>query len=213
MNLAVVEQATDRLVARGERLLHCHRFAATDAAHCARLARWAELPTQGQVVDLGCGTGELVRHWAPHHPDLTWVLVNISAAQLAHAPAIGRQQVADMRAVPEPDGSCVAALCTFAIGHVPAEDVYTEMARLVQPGGVVWVYDLVCEAGYHLPLRLLDYTVGTRARMETLGRQAGLILDTYLEPRDHERNPARLLGAEAAYFTGTRPAIWRWIRP
>lgn len=214
MNLERVEAATRLLVENGERLLHLHRFASTEAAHLARLLQWADLPPKARVVDLGCGTGEMARQWSRLRPDLDWTLVNLSPVQLAYVPETMRQYCCDMRQVPEWDESYDAALCCFAIGHEEAREVYSEMARLLVPGGVAFVYDMICATGVHQGVRQLDYTVNTRDAMEAAGREAGLRLDLYLEPTgDTTRWATQVCPEGMPYFVGTAPAIWRWIKP
>ncbi len=205
MNLQRVEDASRVLLGGGVRLLHVHRFAPTDAGHLARLLHWAELPQGARVMDMGCGTGEMARQWAALRPDLDWVLVNLSPLQLAYAPDAMRQRCCDMRSVPEGDGSFDAVVCCFAIGHEDAGEVYREMARLLAPGGVAFVYDMVGDGS---KLVELDYTVGDRGAMERAGRGAGLVLDWYMEPTDQLQECV-----VKAYFDPVRPAIWRWVKP
>ena len=209
MRLDAVEAATRGVVDRGERLLHIHRFADTESGHLARLLQWAEIPPKARVIDLGCGTGEMARQWSRLRPDLDWVLVNLSPVQLAYAPATMRQHCVDMRQVPEEDGAFDVALCCFAIGHEDAGEVYDEMARLLTPGGVAFVYDMTCDTGVHAGVRQLDYAVSTREAMETAGRESGLRLDVYLEPTSTATHWVEATG----HFAGTTPGIWRWIKP
>ena len=212
MDLALVEHSTKLLIENGERVFQAHRFAENDLLHVRRMTLWADLPNYSRVIDMGCGTGEVARLWSMFQP-LRFYLVNISPLQLSYAPPEMEQYLGDMLAVPEPDGSFGAALCLFAIGHVDRDAAFREMARLVRPGGVVFVYDMVRLTGDNERMAELAYRVDGRDDMEAAAARAGFTLDFYLEPIDQGWYGPKVMGSQFfEYFGDVAPAIWRFVR-
>jgi len=207
-----IEASTREIMALGVRVLQVHRFADGERAHVRRLADWADLPPGASVVDLGSGTGEVARIWAQLRADLHFTLVNFSQMQLDCTPGF-RAHCCDMTAVPERDGAFDAAICLFAIGHVDVAAAFGEIARLVRPGGIVFVYDMNRISGSHEPLAAVDYRVESREVMEARAAAAGLRLDFYLEPSDRGEFGRSLFGDQYDhFFDGVIPAIWRWTK-
>jgi SAM-dependent methyltransferase len=108
----------------------------------------ALVPRDLVVADLGCGTGDLAARLARHVRRV--VAVDRSAAMLkaARRRVEGLENVelhrADLEAVPLEDASCDAALLVLALTYVPEPGrVLSEAARILRPGGVVAVADLV----------------------------------------------------------------------
>ncbi|WP_347037414.1 class I SAM-dependent methyltransferase [Glutamicibacter halophytocola] len=104
------------------------------------IARWAQ-DLAGPVLDAGCGPGqwthavasaerpaigvdmvpEFVKHAAANYPECTF-------------------QLADMSALPFPDGSFSGVLSWYSIIHTPPEqlpEVLNSLARVLQPGGAL----------------------------------------------------------------------------
>ncbi|HTT70223.1 MAG TPA: metalloregulator ArsR/SmtB family transcription factor [Anaeromyxobacteraceae bacterium] len=104
---------------------------------------------RGQVVaDLGCGTGDLAARLSPHA--LRVVAVDRSPAMLraARRRVQGLENVelhrADLESLPLDDQSCDAALLVLALCYLPEpERALQEAARVLRPGGILAVADLV----------------------------------------------------------------------
>jgi SAM-dependent methyltransferase len=107
-------------------------FNPTYQRHVAAYARCAELlPQDGLVLDVGAGTGHSAELLAPRES----VAVDVDAGALR-----GQSRatvVADMRALPFPDGHFPSAIAVQSIEHVPdPERALAEIARVLKPGGV-----------------------------------------------------------------------------
>jgi hypothetical protein len=93
------------------------RAAADAGARNRKLARCfaASLPKNAVVVDLGAGTGALMRWFAPQMPTARWLLVDGDAALLAQAPSRARKQRQSLLArLPRADGYASSALIDLA---------------------------------------------------------------------------------------------------
>lgn len=108
----------------------------------------ALLPRQLVVADLGCGTGDLACKLARHVGRV--VAVDRSAAMLKAARrrvgALANVELrrADLESLPLEDASCDAALLVLALTYAPEpERVLAEAGRILKPGGVVILADLV----------------------------------------------------------------------
>ena len=85
----------------------------------------------GRVLDLGCGVGHSFHLLAPRET------VGVDVDPEALAGQARETVVADMRALPFPDGSFESVLAVHSIEHVPdPERVLAESARVLEPGGV-----------------------------------------------------------------------------
>jgi ubiquinone/menaquinone biosynthesis C-methylase UbiE len=124
----------------------------------------AELvPLQGAtVVDVGCGDGDLVRWLAGRGAHA--IGVEVGEEPLALARAAG--PVADERyergggeALPLADDSADAATFIQSLHHVPVEDMdqaLREVARVLRPGGLVFVQEPLAEGDQFEVLQPLD---------------------------------------------------------
>jgi ubiquinone/menaquinone biosynthesis C-methylase UbiE len=105
-----------------------------------------------QLLDVGCGTGQIPLELVRRRP------FQITAIDLAeHMLALGRRNVAaagvadaitfnrvDARRLPYADGQFDAVISNSIVHHIPAPlEVLREMQRVVRPGGVLFVRDLL----------------------------------------------------------------------
>jgi SAM-dependent methyltransferase len=99
--------------------------------HAAAYALAAPLLGPGRVLDLGCGVGHSFERLAPRET------VGLDRDRGALAGQARQTVVADMRALPFPDGSFASVLSVHSVEHVPdPERVVGEAARVLEPGGV-----------------------------------------------------------------------------
>lgn len=106
------------------------------------------LPSDWTVVDLGCGTGELLARLAPVvgrviGVDQEGAMLEAARRRLADAPAVDLVE-ADLAALPLDDACADAALCVLVLHHIPdPAAALAEARRVVRPGGPVVVLDMI----------------------------------------------------------------------
>ena len=111
-------------------------------------AALALLPADATVVDLGCGTGEMLAEVAPFAGRVIGVDDNTAMLKSARRRTAAFENVAlrqgTLDAVPLDDGSCDAALCVLALSYTsdPAA-VVAEAGRILKPGGRLVVVDVL----------------------------------------------------------------------
>jgi len=106
-------------------------FNPTWQRHVAAYALCAPLLPPGKVLDLGCGIGHSDEFLAPRESVGVDVTADVLIGQMRET------HVADMRALPFPDGSFSSVLSVQAIEHVPdPERAIGEARRILSPGGV-----------------------------------------------------------------------------
>jgi len=149
VDLAQLEAATTLALADGHRLFQTHRLSADDAEQVGILLEWMAPPPGALVLDAGCGIGEVSRLMAAWRPDLSFLLANLSPLQLAHCPAGERFAPlhADCHALPL-DGNCVdVVMFHSALTQMDAPAALAEAARVVRPGGIVFLAEMTREPG------------------------------------------------------------------
>lgn len=107
------------------------------------------------VVDLGCGPATQLAHVAAFNPQTEFIGVDLSAGMLesarAHVQALG---LGNVRFVEDdfskldalPDGCADGVMSTLALHHLPShahlEACFRQIARILKPGGAVYLVDL-----------------------------------------------------------------------
>ena len=141
---AAVQRLIDRLESRAQ-----------DAVFARLLQSYADrLQLEGaeRVLEVGCGTGAVLRHIAGRD-DFTGTAVGIdqgrtfvdAARRLAEQDGVGDAlefRVGDVHGLDQPDDSFDVAIAHTLVSHVTdPERVIREMARVVRPGGTVAIFD------------------------------------------------------------------------
>jgi len=106
---------------------------------------FARHPPHGAVLDIGCGTGEIIVRLAAKYPEATFTGVDLEVPHLeraaARCAAFGervRFQYGDALALPFDDASFDYVVCRHLIQAVPdAARVLAEIRRVLRPGGRV----------------------------------------------------------------------------
>ena len=120
------------------------------------------VPEGSRWLDVGCGTGALTQAIVDRRAPRTVTGLDPSAGFLVHARArVGgdgvRFAVADAQSLPLPTGSVDAAVSGLVLNFVPRPHAaLAEMARVVQPGGVVAAYVWDYASGMQLMRRFWD---------------------------------------------------------
>lgn len=103
-----------------------------------------EIPAQldGPLVDLGCGTGDLLYKLSERTSATNLTGIDISSAMLEQTRhrVPGAQAIkADLAALPLDDNSCRWAVSNAAIQWCDSKAVFSELRRVLQPGGRAFI--------------------------------------------------------------------------
>ncbi len=109
------------------------------------LAKRARIPFH-TALDLGCGTGEMIRLLLEADPgrklfglDLSEEMLSVARAKLQGRAAL---TVGDSERLPYPDGMFDVVYCNDSFHHYPApEKVLGEVSRVLRPGGTFLLGD------------------------------------------------------------------------
>ncbi len=123
------------------------------------LAQLAQIPLCS-VLDLGCGTGELLHKIAARWPETACAGVDLSPNMVTVArEKLGpRAEIAlgDAEALPFPDGRFQTVVCCDSFHHYPRPGaVLEEVRRVLQPGGVFLLGDCTAPAVLRSGMNLL----------------------------------------------------------
>jgi ubiquinone/menaquinone biosynthesis C-methylase UbiE len=116
-----------------------------------------QLPSGWKILDAGAGEQQY-RKYCPH---LEYVSQDFAQYDPAKAPTGLQMQnwkypkldiVSDITAIPVPDASFDAVLCTEVLEHVPdAVTALRELSRLIKPGGVLLLTAPFCSLTHFAP--------------------------------------------------------------
>jgi SAM-dependent methyltransferase len=151
------------------------REVTTDLAMLDRLVK----PAGKDIVDVGCGSGGLVRALAER--GARPIGLEISAEQLAPALAADKENparyvVGRAEELPFADGSFDVVVFMRALHHVPAADLpraLTEAGRFLGPGGLVYVVEPLAEGSYFELLSLVEDEREVRAAAQRALEDSG----------------------------------------
>lgn len=132
------------------------------------LRRWVE-PAGRRVVDIGCGSGELVRWLRSEGAEAIGVECGEVMMRLAREadpehPEAYLDGVG--QALPLPDASVDAAVMSFSLHHVPREEMVNalrEAYRVLRPGGTLYVAEPISAGAGHTVVSLIDDETEVRA--------------------------------------------------
>lgn len=131
------------------------------------------------VLDVGCGDGAFVRALAARHA--VAIGVETAAEPLARAraqtPVGGERYVEGVaQALPVADTSADVVVFRHSLHHVPGDaldQALEESARVLRPGGVLYVQEPLAEGPYFELLRLVDDETAARESAHAAIRRAG----------------------------------------
>lgn len=105
------------------------------------LSRFVRVLPPGTILDIGCGPGHVSRYVQGLGREVSGV--DISTRMIACARELNpgmHFHVGDMRSLPFPSASFAGLIAFYSIIHLKAEEltaVFTEMRRLLVPGGIL----------------------------------------------------------------------------
>jgi len=216
INQSAVDAATEQVLATGIRVFNGALFGANEAEHVAVLLEALNPPEGAMVLDAGCGVGEMARLMLDARPDLDFLLVNTSAAQLAHCPEDTHRLLGDFHDLTDvPDASADAVIFSYAICHSGDwPRALAEARRILKPGGVLLINDMARLEGDNTEFeQVLGARVHAPEEVEMWAAMAGFGLDLAVAPTvEVERMRELLADDELAdrLLAGVVPTIWRF---
>jgi ubiquinone/menaquinone biosynthesis C-methylase UbiE len=201
-------------MSHGHAILQSHKLGATDRAHVAALLDYFEPPHGARVLDAGCGVGTVASLMAEMRPDMRFTLLNISGAQLAMAPDSMAKVRADFHDMPFADGSFDAAMFNFSLGHGLLDRCMAEAARVLRPGGVLFIYDLATNDQDYL-IENVGYRPHSADEMLEAAMRHWFVSGDMLKPEASTAEFVALFGQEAFEahgFDRTWPMIYRFVK-
>ena len=147
---ATVRSLFDRIGPRYDLVNRVMTFG-MDVGWRRRAIRELHLPPGARVFDLACGTGDLCRELqrAGHRP----IGFDFAFGMLANARTAAPLVQADALRLPVRDASADGVTCGFALRNVVSLDgLFTELARVVRPGGTVASLEFGLPRGLWRPL-------------------------------------------------------------
>jgi SAM-dependent methyltransferase len=136
-------------------------------------------PAGKDVVDIGCGAGGLVRELTALGSRVVGIEVSDQqlAAALAHDGKTGaRYLIGRAQALPLEDQTVDVAVFMRSLHHVPPRDLSTalaEAARVLRPGGMVYVAEPLAQGEYFELVSLVDDETTVRAAAQQALTDAG----------------------------------------
>lgn len=211
---AQVLRTTRALLAQGQRVLQTHYLAASEREHVRALLDFFAPPENAVVLDLGCGVGRVAELMQDIRPDLDFILLNRSEAQLMLCPPRFQHVHADYECLPA--GMAVdAVMVQYAIGHGDIGALMHEAAKVLPEDGVLCVYDLVAESPTPALRALLDYRDYSADDVRAAAKTASFRCDrAQVPPETYTDHFRQFLDAAsfAAIFATVHPMLFRFVK-
>jgi SAM-dependent methyltransferase len=207
-----ISVASALCLARGIRILQGFRLADTDRLHIGALLGYMA-PEEGSYwVDIGCGFGEPAKLMLETRPDLRFELVNDNEFQLSHVPASLSAWRADMHAMPFADQTFDGAMFLYSLCHASPRTALAEAARVVRPGGRLFVFDYLRKCGDNaLTQEHLGANFYTKEELRACARAVGWRPTRLILPSGSDALFRSTFSDPALYdklFAELLPAIW-----
>ena len=136
-----------------------------------------------RALDVGCGTGDLLRFMRSQGAHVTGAECNPAQRSAAMAESgMGGIEIVDAvgQDLPFPDEGFDLVVFMFSLHHVPVDsqgDALREAARVLAPGGMLYVAEPLCEgSGFEVHAPVDDETEVRAAALQALGDVAASAL-------------------------------------
>lgn len=150
-----------------------------------RLLEYVELPTQPNILDLGCGTGRLLHRLASQFPILQGTGLDLSAQMLHQAQQRNQHgerliyKQGNAEALPFADREFDAVFNTMSFLHYPhPQQVFSEVSRVLRPNGRFYLVDATVREeislGYNIPFSPGGINIYSPQQREQFGIGASL---------------------------------------
>ncbi len=174
-------------------------------------------PRQGEVLDVGTGTAQIPIELCRQRPgsrilavDLSRHMLDLARQNIDRRGLQGQIQLAlvDGKQLPYPAGRFAAVISNSIVHHIPQPNaVLHEFVRLVEPGGLIFVRDLLRPDDDQTVTHLVDtYAAGANAQQRQMfddSLRAALSLDEI-------RELVRQLGIAPESVCATSDRHWTW---
>lgn len=209
-----VDRVTRELIAQGKRVFNIYKFPGGDDRHIAELLRLFDPPKGATVLDAGCGIGTVAAGMKVARPDLDFILLNISPAQLRLCPPeLPHRIEGSFEAIPLPDASVDAMMMNNSLGHGDLDAAMREAARVVRPGGVLFIFCVSAENDAVLHASL-DYRAYPRGLVDLAARHYGFAGGPLEIGPTTSADLAALVGDDVCnrVLAGVECAAYRFVR-
>ena len=151
-----------------------------------RMLVYADIPADGHVLDLGCGTGKLFQRLGELYPQLTGMGLDLSPKMIDQAKAKNKYSdrldftVGNAEEQPFPGDTFDAVFNTISFLHYPnPEKVLAEVERVLKPKGKFYLADfaqgeLLLLQGANVPLSPGGVHFYSRDERTEMGNNVGL---------------------------------------
>lgn len=213
MNIDIqsIDSATPDAIAAGVTQFQAF-LTGQDEEHAAHLLELLDPPSGAVVIDAGCGIGETARLMHAIRPDLRFVLVNLSRAQLELCPAEMERIQADYCEMPIADASVDVVMFNFSACH--SDDwsrMLGECRRVLKDGGTVFLHEPAdCGADREL-WRSIGSEIKTVDQMARAARMAGFAVEDayWLEPKVSQFHKIVPVEEADAVIAGVKSCVLR----
>lgn len=132
---------TEAMQRAGLRVFQGAMFDDDEAAHCQTLYRYFGLPQGAFLIDMGCGIGEVCRHFMAIDPTLQCAGVSNEPTQISQIPDSIEGVLSDFESTPLADGCADAVMFNESFGYGDVRALLHEAERLLKPGGLLCIKD------------------------------------------------------------------------